>query len=64
MELEKYTFGALRVAVESGDQDKGSFMAWLTVSQIEEIKPIKDILERLMSEYKEELENICNETND
>ena len=58
MELEKYTLGALKVAVKSGDLKKGSFMAGLTLSQIEEIKPIEEILEELMRKYWGELEKI------
>lgn len=61
MELEKYTLGALKTAVETGDLNNGSFMAGLTVSQIEKIKPIKEILEGLMQEYQEELEKIYDE---
>ncbi len=58
MELEEYTLGALKKAVKYGDLKEGSFMAGLTTGQIEEIKPIKDILEDLMREYKEEVEKI------
>lgn len=61
MELEKYTLGALGIAAECGDLKKGSFMAGLTVSQIEEIKPIKEILEGLIEEYQKELETIYEE---
>lgn len=61
MELEEYTLGALKKAVKFGDLREGSFMAGLTTGQIEEVRPIKDILEDLMKEYKEELEKICNE---
>ena len=61
MELEKYTLGALKAAVESGDLEKGSFMAGLTLSQIEEIRPVEEILENLMEEYQEELGKIYNE---
>ncbi|HHV38827.1 MAG TPA: enoyl-[acyl-carrier-protein] reductase FabK [Tepidimicrobium sp.] len=64
MELEKYTLGALKTAAESGDLKKGSFMAGLSVSQIEEIRPVKEILEKLMEEYREELGKICNEYNE
>ncbi len=61
MELEKYTFGALKLAVETGDLEKGSFMAGLTLGQIEEIKVLDEILKSLMKEYHEELGKICNE---
>ena len=61
MELEKYTLGALKKAVKQGDLKNGSFMAGLTISQIEEVKPLKDIMEGLMDEYTEEVEKIYNE---
>ena len=64
MELEKYTLGALKLAVELGDLKKGSFMAGLTLTQIEDIKPIKEIIEGLMKEYEEELEKIYYEIED
>lgn len=64
MELERYTLGALKTAVETGDLKKGSFMAGLALSQIEEIRPIKEILEGLMREYREELEKVQYEYKD
>lgn len=61
-ELDKYTNGALKAASESGDLINGSFMAGLTVTQIKEVRPVKEILEGLIDEYKEELEKISNKS--
>ncbi len=61
MELEKYTLGALKIAVEEGDLDRGSFMAGLAVGQIKEIRSLEEILENLMSEYNREMEKIYDE---
>ena len=58
IELEKYTLGALKLAVNDGDLIEGSFMAGLTVGQIEEIRTLEEILKDLMGEYNDELENI------
>lgn len=52
MKLEEYTLGSLKKAVEDGDLSNGSFMAGLATSQIEKIKPVKEILMDLMDEYK------------
>ena len=58
MELEHYTLGAMKKAVETGDLVNGSFMAGLTVTQIESIRPVKEILDTLMREYHQEIEKI------
>ena len=41
MELEVLTMGALKKAVKDGDWVDGSFMAGLSIEQINEIKPVK-----------------------
>lgn len=64
MELEKYTLGALKLAVRDGELNEGSFMAGLTVGQIDRIRTLGKIVESLMSEYKEELEKIYEEFKD
>lgn len=61
MELERYTLGALKLAVNQGDLKEGSFMAGLSVGQISETRSIEEILENLMDEYNKELEDIYNE---
>ena len=53
-QLEIFTIGALRRAVKDGDVNEGSLMAGLVVNQINEKKPLKDILEGLYNEYLEE----------
>lgn len=58
MELEKYTLGALKKAVETGDVQNGSFMAGYTIGQVDEIIGVKALLEKLNYEYKRELESL------
>lgn len=58
MELEKYTLGALKLAVKDGDLKEGSFMAGLSVGQIHKIRTLEEILKNLMAEYDSELETI------
>lgn len=58
MELEKYTLGALKLAVKDGDLKEGSFIAGLSVGQIHKIRTLEEILENLMAEYDNELETI------
>ena len=58
MELEKYTLGSLKKAVLDGDVKSGSVMAGLVVGQIKEIRPVKQIIENIIAEYKAEWENI------
>lgn len=52
MELEKFTLGALRRAVHEGDVDRGSLMAGQDASYIQEIRPLRVILEEMMKEYE------------
>lgn len=58
MELEKYTLGSLKKAVLDGDVKTGSVMAGLVVGQIKEIRPVKQIIESIIAEYKTEWEKI------
>lgn len=58
-ELEEFLIGGLKLAVETGDWSKGSFMAGQTVGMIESIRPIAEILEELMEEYEEKREELC-----
>lgn len=43
-ELEKFTLGSLRRAVFDGDTKTGSLMAGQTAGQIEEIRPLREII--------------------
>ena len=58
MELEKYTLGSLKKAVFEGNVDEGSLMAGQVAGMIHEIKPIKQILEEMMSELQETYSNL------
>ena len=57
-ELEIFTLGGLKKAVLEGNMDEGSLMAGQVVGMVNEIKPIKEILENLYNDYLKELENI------
>ena len=58
MELEKYTLGSLKKAVFEGNVDEGSLMAGQVAGMIHEIKPVKQILEEMMSELQETYSNL------
>lgn len=52
MELEKFTLGSLRRAVEKGDVKNGSLMAGQVSGMIKEIKPLRRIFEDMVKEYE------------
>ncbi len=54
-QLEIFTLGGLKKAVYDGDIDNGSLMAGQVIGQVNEIKPVKDILSDLYNGYLEEL---------
>lgn len=58
-ELEVYTFGSLRKAVQDGDIKNGSIMTGQVVEEVNEILPISELFEKLYSDYKKEREKIC-----
>jgi enoyl-[acyl-carrier protein] reductase II len=53
MELEQLTLGSLRRAVFDGDTKTGSLMAGQVAAQLKEIRPVKDILESIITECDE-----------
>jgi enoyl-[acyl-carrier protein] reductase II len=57
-EVEKFWVGSLRKAVIDGDVDFGSLMAGQSVGLINEIKPIRKIIERLMQDAEGELQRL------
>ncbi len=57
-EVEKFWVGSLRKAVIEGDVDFGSLMAGQSVGLISEIRPIKEIIERLMQDAESELQRL------
>ena len=58
-QLELFTMGALRKAVHEGDVDQGSLMAGLVSPQVNERKPVKDIIENLYNDYIKVKEGMC-----
>ena len=61
MELEKYTLGSLRRAVFDGDTKTGSLMAGQVCGQIDQIRPVAQIMEEIYSEYKAVVSGLFNE---
>lgn len=62
MELEKMTLGALRKAVMEGDTDNGSVMAGQVCGQLNEIRPLADILKSLYEDGQKVLEDMGRRT--
>ncbi len=57
-EVEKFWVGSLRKAVVEGDVNLGSLMAGQSVGLINEIKPIKDIINTLVTDAEAELHRL------
>jgi len=57
-EVEKFWVGSLRKAVVEGDVDFGSLMAGQSIGLINEIKPIKEIINRLIQDAETELHRL------
>jgi enoyl-[acyl-carrier protein] reductase II len=57
-EVEKYWVGALRRAVQEGDIKSGSLMAGQSVGLVNQIQPLKDVINELIKDAKGELELI------
>lgn len=51
-ELELYTVGALKRAVREGDIKDGSLMAGYTVGQVDQIRPMAQIIQGLYEDYE------------
>lgn len=60
MELEKFTLGALKNAVNNGDMENGSIMTGLVASNLKEIKTLEKIFNDLKDEYENCLERLIN----
>lgn len=56
MELEELTLGSLRRAVYDGDVENGSVMAGQIAGLVNEIRPVKNIIEDVIKEAQEVLE--------
>ncbi|MCP4216866.1 MAG: hypothetical protein GY765_19605 [bacterium] len=56
--VEEYWAGALRRAVQDGDIESGSLMAGQSVGLVNEVKPVKGIMEDMVKEADEEFKRI------
>lgn len=52
MELERFTLGSLRRAVVDGDVKTGSLMAGQVSAMVKDIRPVREILEKMVGEYE------------
>jgi enoyl-[acyl-carrier protein] reductase II len=57
-EAEKFWVGALRRAVQDGDIDQGSLMAGQSVGLVNDIKPVRQIFDDLVSEAEAEFQKV------
>lgn len=57
-EVERFWVGALKQAVVDGDVSKGSLMAGQSVGLVEDIKPLKAIIDEMVSDAETELKRI------
>ena len=55
MELEELTLGSLRKAAYEGDVENGSIMSGQIAGLVNEIRPVKDVIEGILEEAKEVL---------
>jgi len=60
-EIESYWAGTLRQAVQDGDVANGSLMAGQSVGLVNDVKPIKEIMQTLMDDAEEELVKVNKE---
>lgn len=58
MQAEELLVGSLRRAVQEGDIERGSFMAGQCAGLIDDIKPVRQIVEDVMREFKETIERL------
>ena len=56
MELEELTFGSLRSAAFEGDVENGSIMSGQIAGLVNEIRPVKDVIEGIFEEAQKVLE--------
>lgn len=62
IELEKYTLGSLRKAVFHGDTENGSLMAGQTAAMVKGEYTVRELLEKLFSDYRKARKGLCDET--
>jgi len=58
-EAERALLGSLKRAVTEGDTSSGSFMAGQSAGLISDIKPVKEVVEDILEEFKSVVERMC-----
>jgi enoyl-[acyl-carrier protein] reductase II len=58
-EVESFWVGALRRAVVDGDVERGSLMAGQSVGLIDDILPMREVIENLVSDARTELDRVA-----
>ena len=59
-EAEEILVGSLRKAVVDGNIEEGSFMAGQCVGLINDVKPVKEIINEIMEEFRLTIKRFCN----
>ena len=62
MALERFTLGSLRKAVFDGDTENGSLMAGQAAGLLHEVRPVEEIFAARVSEAKDCIAGVLNET--
>ena len=57
-EVERFWVGALKQAVVDGDVTKGSLMAGQSVGLVEDVKPLKSIIDEMVADAEAELQRL------
>jgi enoyl-[acyl-carrier protein] reductase II len=57
-EVENFWVGALRNAAVDGNVQRGSLMAGQSVGLVDEIKPIKEIIDEMVNDAEAELQRL------
>lgn len=63
-EVERFWVGALRTAVIDGDIKKGSLMAGQSVGLVDEVKPLKGIIDEMVNDAEHELQRLKRKFNE
>ena len=58
-EAERALLGSLRRAVLEGDVSSGSFMAGQSAGLVNDIKPVKEVIEDIVREFREVIDGMC-----
>ena len=56
--VERFWIGALKNAVIDGDVTKGSLMAGQSVGLVDEVKPLKSIIDEMIDDAESELKRL------